>query len=172
MLATDYRIVRMQVRGQWYCPIVSRAGAVLGPTAVGRLAAVDAAASAGRRYLEFVLTDGSVPRNGQPPLHCARFRTRGALPLPLELGDSGLVVGTTEAVWVGAGAHLLARARLHDSVLADIVWRGLQAGVLSGVCAVADPSDEPEFHAVRLGDLDSACLAGARVIKFWEEPAP
>jgi hypothetical protein len=101
---------------------------------------------------------------------------------PDELADSGLVVGVVEAIWVAApgatpgtvGAHLLAGARLGGSVLADIVWRGLQADVLGGVCAVAGAGegDTTEFHAVRLGAREEACLAGARVLRCWEEPAP
>ena len=167
-IAEDVRLCRLQIGGVWYTPLVSRAGAILGPADAAILAET-AAPAAGRRYIETVLADASTPRGWQRPFPIARFHTRG--PLPLELGDSGLRIGTVEAIWVAPGPALHARAILRHTRLGAVTWRALEERLLSGVCAVAVLGDATEFVAVHLSPIADCCLATARVIRCWEEPA-
>jgi hypothetical protein len=190
---TDYRItkLRLQADGPVYTPVVSPSGQFLGPAAVEALAATADPTRAGQRVrrVRFVLADESRPRFPESPpgyrLEWVEYE-RGAVPLTLGEG-TGLVVGRIESVEVMApgatpgteGSHALAVAMLSDTILADVVWRAIQDGVLDGVCAEmaafvdrdSDLTIGGELRAVGIGDLGSSCLPGARVLAWWEEPA-
>lgn len=190
---TDYRITKVRFRPDGpvvATPVVAPSGQFLGPAEVEALAAArdPRRMGQGARRVRFVLCDESRPRFADSPPGC-RIEwvayARGVVPLTLGEG-TGLVVGRIESVEVLApgatpgteGAHALAVAALADTVLADIVWRAIQAGVLDGVCAEIDAWADREsdrtiggtLRAVGLGDLGSSCLPGARVLQWWEEP--
>jgi hypothetical protein len=189
--ADDYRIVRMQVQGETYTPVLSRTGHMLDPTQVQALAATPDPTRTGQgvRRVRFVLADESRPRFADSAPACRLEWVEYADAVPVTLGEgTGLMVGRIESVEILApgatpgteGVHAIAVATLADTVLADIVWRALRAGTIDGVCAelrawadgASDRTIGGELVAVGLGDLGTSCLPGARVLGTWEEPIP
>lgn len=187
--AADYRVVRLVHDGEVYTPIVlARTGRMLEPSDVAELAHVRDVGVVGERVARVVLMDESAP---QPWSDTPAMRIVGMKcirKIPLELGDSGFVIGAVEgaeALPAGAtpqteGPHLVARARFHDTVLGSIAWSTLQAGLFRGVCCEiehwrTEPSDGGRIvdgivTAVRLGTVEGSCFANARILATSATP--
>jgi hypothetical protein len=163
--------------GITYTPLVWR-GIALTPEAVAELATAPQPAPVRRLVLQ--LGDEGAPRSGQaPPLNLRRVQLGGTRLPPVTFAD--LEVGRLEQLWIrpaGAVPQTTGRvmggiARLDATRLGDVVWRGVQATVLTGVSIRC-------FHGpgmialigVRLGDRAESCLAAAHVVRGWEEPTP
>jgi len=159
-----------------YTPIVSD-GRALGPEAVERLAETPQPAPLRRLHLQ--MADESAPRGGGPPLCLARVQLAGARLPAVTFAD--LEIGRLERLWIAppgsdpatTGRVLGGIARLHETALADVVWRGIEAGLLRGISIRAFVApDATALVAVRLGPREESCLAGARVVHSWTESPP
>jgi hypothetical protein len=77
------------------------------------------------------------------------------------------------------GIYVTAVAELTDSVIASVVWRAIDAGLLTAVSVHLDPCYEADgyivngtFKAARLCVPEHACLPHARVVTWWADPLP
>lgn len=133
------------------------------------------------RSLRFVLAHEQENANSLP-LRLAPFAFDVADPLHLTWEVPVGNVGDFEFRPPGAtlGNHIVARARLGASILADVVWRAVATGLLSHVCVVVLYQGEPEpgtvidrgvFESVRLVGPKDACMPGARILSFEERTA-
>jgi hypothetical protein len=176
--AAGARVTRLVYDGAVYFPIV-RAGAVLGPEEVAELAAASAPAPT-RRFLAIV-ADESTPREGLP-LDLEQFAPPAAV--PLTYGDSIFRIGVIEklqimpgaAAQVGGaqGSALIGIGRLADNALAAIAWPAIRSGLLRGLCADVEVSEEDgrnvvqQVRRVTIGGVENNCLATAIVMNPWE----
>jgi hypothetical protein len=188
MTLTEYagaRVVRVAHRGELYHPVVARSGRLVDPPQLHAWAHATDLRPHGRRRLLVVLADESEPVSDHPRVRISGLRYPAA-GLPLLFLDSGLVVGMLEhlqrlppGTTPGTmGAHLLAVATLHDTLLADLAWRALREGLFGGVCIVVDEPEDAggvciggQITHVVLGDVESNCLPSARVLATWEDPS-
>jgi hypothetical protein len=177
--ATGARVTRVRFDGETFYPIV-RAGAVLGPEEVAELEATPAPAPT-RRFLAIV-ADESTPREGLP-LDLEHFTPPASV--PLTYGDSIFHIGVIEKLSVMSGATvdgaqgsaLIGIGRLADNALAAIAWPAIRSGLLRGLCAEVDVSEEDGHNIVRqvrrvtIGGVENNCLPNAIVVRCWEGDA-
>jgi len=180
------RVVLLRDEGEVYTPVMAGAR-VLELAELAALAAAPGDRPDVARWFCCVLLDEMELEGGWrhdlASLATSRCRVTR---LPLVLGDSGLRIGDVEtivrhppeAVPGVVGSCLVATGRFGTTKLAEIAWTAVQAGILRGVCIELDAEEtEPglralsTLRAVRLGDLESGHVPGARVLASWEEPA-
>lgn len=185
-----WRIRRTMHEGEWYTPVVRNDGVIATPELVEAFAHtpdVHRAGVATVRRFHAVLID-ELPLRGDNVgaryvIAGARWAREG---VPLDLGDSGLQIGTVERIertTSPAGvAQLEGDARLYDSAAGTLAWRAIAAGVYTGVCCVwihyelEGERGKPELVKggrlayVKLGHESGNCCAAAKITRTWEAP--
>lgn len=141
------------------------------------------------RHVRFIVMDQSESRL---PGHRRLNPQAIVLPeqVPLELGHSGFLIGYVYSFVCGfdemremvpslfnfqipdpqpEGDFIVGTARLFDSRLSDVAWRGLQREIFSHVCPMVFMNEGAErLVQVTLTPGDFVGCPGARVLATWE----
>lgn len=164
-----FQVQRVTVEGETYYPVMAN-DKMLTPTQLQWLS--ETRVSRPTRKIQFIAADESLPKRNQPRLQPDQLHWSS--PLRLVFQDTGLSIGVVEqmeclppgATQWAEGYHLMAVARLHETVLAEVSWNALKGHLFGGVCVVVQGV---EIVSVILGSVEGCCLPGALVLSYWQE---